>query len=79
MCQDNTEVELLWGAKLALIQAICQTREGAKFVIQNNIFRAIDLSGLFAADPELEISSSCLSLSFCLCWIVDNPQYSTKC
>lgn len=57
-------MELLWGAKLALIQAICQTREGAKFVIQNNLFRAVDHSGLFAADPELEISLFDLFLSF---------------
>lgn len=42
-------------AKLALLLQLCQTREGAKFVLHANLFRAIELSGLFAADPELQV------------------------
>lgn len=52
---DNSDLELLWGAKLALLLSLCQTREGAKFVIQNNLFRVIELSGLFQTDPDLDI------------------------
>ncbi|EFW99544.1 nuclear pore complex subunit [Grosmannia clavigera kw1407] len=42
-------------AKLALLLQLCQTRDGAKFVLHANLFRAIELSGLFAADPELQV------------------------
>lgn len=52
---DNSELELLWGAKLAVLLSLCQTREGAKYVIQNNLFRAIEISGLFQTDPDLDI------------------------
>jgi nuclear pore complex protein Nup205 len=45
-------------AKLALLQQIAQTRQGAKHVVQANLFRAIDVSGAFAADPELEVDAS---------------------
>lgn len=51
----NVEQELFWGAKLAVLLSLCQTREGAKFVIQNNLFRAIEVSGLFQTDPDLDI------------------------
>ncbi|KAI3399397.1 hypothetical protein diail_7124 [Diaporthe ilicicola] len=49
----NTEAELLWNARLALVLSICQTREGAKHALQANLFAAVEQSGLFAADPEL--------------------------
>jgi nuclear pore complex protein Nup205 len=42
-------------AKLALLLQLCQTREGAKHVLHANLFRSVELSGLFAADPELQI------------------------
>lgn len=42
-------------AKLALLLQLCQTRQGAKFVLQANLFRALELSRVFQADPELEI------------------------
>ncbi|KAH8674111.1 nucleoporin Nup186/Nup192/Nup205 [Xylariales sp. PMI_506] len=45
-------------AKLALLLQLCQTREGAKNVLHANLFRAIELSGLFAADPELQVDSA---------------------
>ncbi|KAK3379783.1 nucleoporin Nup186/Nup192/Nup205 [Lasiosphaeria ovina] len=44
--------------KLALLLQLCQTRAGAKFVLQANLFRALELSKVFAADPELEIDAS---------------------
>ncbi|OTB06752.1 hypothetical protein M426DRAFT_318467 [Hypoxylon sp. CI-4A] len=44
-------------AKLALLLQLCQTREGAKNVLHANLFRAIEQSGLFAVDPELQVNS----------------------
>ena len=45
-------------AKLALLLQLCQTRGGAAYVLHANLFRAIELSGLFSADPELQIGTS---------------------
>ncbi|KAK1756138.1 nucleoporin Nup186/Nup192/Nup205 [Echria macrotheca] len=45
-------------AKLALLLQLCQTRQGAKYVVQANLFRALDMSGVFAADPELEMDAA---------------------
>ncbi|KAF7516738.1 hypothetical protein G7054_g14032 [Neopestalotiopsis clavispora] len=45
-------------AKLALLLQLCQTREGAKNVLHANLFRSIEASGLFAADPELQVDPS---------------------
>ncbi|KAF3770338.1 hypothetical protein M406DRAFT_336028 [Cryphonectria parasitica EP155] len=59
---DNSDVELLWGAKLALLQSLCQTREGAKYVLQNNLFRAVEVSGLFAVDLDTDVGSDPLAL-----------------
>ncbi|KAL1900179.1 hypothetical protein Sste5346_002489 [Sporothrix stenoceras] len=42
-------------AKLALLLQLCQTRDGAKYTLHANLFRAIELSGLFSADPELQV------------------------
>ncbi|KAI1376714.1 nucleoporin Nup186/Nup192/Nup205 [Hypoxylon crocopeplum] len=42
-------------AKLSLLLQLCQTREGAKNVLHANLFRAIDQSGLFSVDPELQV------------------------
>jgi nuclear pore complex protein Nup205 len=42
-------------AKLALLLQIAQTRPGAKYVLQANLFHALELSGVFAADPELQV------------------------
>ncbi|KAI0148496.1 nucleoporin Nup186/Nup192/Nup205 [Xylariaceae sp. FL1272] len=42
-------------AKLALLLQLCQTRDGAKYVLHANIFRTVEASGLFAADPELSV------------------------
>ncbi|KAI0902476.1 nucleoporin Nup186/Nup192/Nup205 [Annulohypoxylon nitens] len=45
-------------AKLALLLQLCQTREGAKNVLHANLFRAIEQSGLFSVDPELQVDST---------------------
>ncbi|KAI1417662.1 nucleoporin Nup186/Nup192/Nup205 [Hypoxylon sp. FL1857] len=45
-------------AKLALLLQLCQTRVGAKNVLHANLFRAIEQSGLFSVDPELQVDSS---------------------
>jgi nuclear pore complex protein Nup205 len=42
-------------AKLALLLLLCQTRNGAKYILQANIFRVVEISGLFSTDPELQI------------------------
>ncbi|KAH8889286.1 hypothetical protein GQ53DRAFT_748373 [Thozetella sp. PMI_491] len=50
--------EQLTKAKLALLLQLCQAKQGAKFVLQANLFRSLELSGVFAADPELEIDGN---------------------
>ncbi|PSR78098.1 nucleoporin Nup186/Nup192/Nup205 [Coniella lustricola] len=50
----NSDIELLLGARLALIQLLCQTREGAKHVIQSNLFRAFEVSGLYMVDLDTD-------------------------
>ncbi|KAI1742195.1 nucleoporin Nup186/Nup192/Nup205 [Xylaria scruposa] len=45
-------------AKLVLLLQLCQTRPGAKYVLHANIFRTIEQSGLFGADPELQVEPS---------------------
>ncbi|KAI0435098.1 nucleoporin Nup186/Nup192/Nup205 [Xylaria sp. FL1042] len=45
-------------AKLVLLLQLCQTRQGAKYVLHANIFRTVDQSGLFAVDPELHVEPS---------------------
>lgn len=51
----NTPQEFYILAKLSLLLQLAQTRPGAKYVLHANLLRAIETSGLFAADPELEI------------------------
>ncbi|ATY67377.1 nuclear pore complex subunit [Cordyceps militaris] len=41
-------------AKLALLLQLAQTRAGAQYVLHASIIRIVELSGLFAADPELQ-------------------------
>ncbi|KAK0646661.1 nucleoporin Nup186/Nup192/Nup205 [Cercophora newfieldiana] len=55
--EGNAATEQYTHAKLALLLQLCQTRQGAKFVLQANMFRALETSGVFAADPELEIDA----------------------
>ncbi|TQV91432.1 hypothetical protein V2A60_008922 [Cordyceps javanica] len=42
-------------AKLALLLQLSQTRAGAQYVLHASIFRVVEMSGLFAADPELQL------------------------
>lgn len=53
--QQQTEQYL--SAKLALLLQIAQTRPGAKYILQANLFRALDIAGVFAADPELQVDA----------------------
>lgn len=53
--QQDQQAEQYINAKLALLLQIAQTRAGAKYVLQANLFRVLETSGVFAADPELEI------------------------
>ncbi|KAI9167446.1 Nucleoporin NUP192 [Paramyrothecium foliicola] len=43
-------------ARLALLLQLAQTRAGAKYILHANLFRTIEVSGLFTADPELQMS-----------------------
>ncbi|KAI1393831.1 nucleoporin Nup186/Nup192/Nup205 [Hypoxylon trugodes] len=54
----DSEQQNCLNAKLALLLQLCQTREGAKNVLHANLFRTIELSGLFSVDPELQVDSS---------------------
>ncbi|KAK4175026.1 nucleoporin Nup186/Nup192/Nup205 [Triangularia setosa] len=45
-------------AKLCFLLQLSQTKPGAMYILQANLFRALELSGVFAADPELEINPS---------------------
>lgn len=54
----NPAQELHISAKLSLLLNLSQTRPGAKYVLHANLLRVIEISGLFAADPELEIDAS---------------------
>lgn len=54
----NSEQENYQNARLALLLELSQTRSGAKYILHSNLFRALELSGLFAADPELQINTA---------------------
>ncbi|KAK1831758.1 nucleoporin Nup186/Nup192/Nup205 [Podospora conica] len=57
LADDADATEHYGAAKLALVLQLCQTRAGAKHVVQAGLFRALEASGVFAADPELEIGA----------------------
>ncbi|KAL0473293.1 nucleoporin Nup186/Nup192/Nup205 [Neurospora intermedia] len=40
-------------SKLSLLLALCRSKLGSKFVLQSNLFRALEVSGAFSTDPEL--------------------------
>ncbi|GAB0133322.1 hypothetical protein EsDP_00001734 [Epichloe bromicola] len=50
----HTDQRNYQNARLALLLQIAQSRTGAKCILYANLFRAIDTSGLFTADPELQ-------------------------
>ncbi|PHH59733.1 hypothetical protein CDD81_2627 [Ophiocordyceps australis] len=41
-------------ARLALLLQIAESRTGAKYLVYANVFRTLETSGLFSADPELQ-------------------------
>ncbi|KAG6041533.1 hypothetical protein E4U41_003693 [Claviceps citrina] len=51
---DHTDQRNYQNARLALLLQIAQSRTGAKYILYANLFRAMDASGLFTADPELQ-------------------------
>ncbi|ODA82559.1 hypothetical protein RJ55_01066 [Drechmeria coniospora] len=50
----HADQQNLQNARLALLLQMAQSRAGAKFILYANFFRAIETSGLFTADPELQ-------------------------
>ncbi|CRK41339.1 hypothetical protein BN1723_005083 [Verticillium longisporum] len=51
---EDKAQETYLSTKLALLLQLAQTRIGAKYILHANLLRALELSGLFAADPELQ-------------------------
>ncbi|KAI8190316.1 Nucleoporin NUP192 [Colletotrichum sp. SAR 10_86] len=51
----NSAQETYIAAKFALLLQLAQTKPGAKYILHANLLRSIEASGLFAADPELQI------------------------
>ncbi|CAJ0541851.1 Ff.00g082570.m01.CDS01 [Fusarium sp. VM40] len=54
----TSEQQNYQNARLALLLELAQTRIGAKYILHSNLFRALETSGLFGADPELQIDSA---------------------
>ncbi|QUC22272.1 uncharacterized protein UV8b_06513 [Ustilaginoidea virens] len=50
----STDQQNYQNARLALLLQIAQSRTGAKYILYANLFRAVEASGLFTADPELQ-------------------------
>lgn len=50
--------ELYISAKLSLLLSLSHTKSGAKYILHANLLRVLETSGLFTADPELEIDAS---------------------
>ncbi|WYZ40122.1 hypothetical protein EsH8_IV_000463 [Colletotrichum jinshuiense] len=51
----NAAQETYLATKFALLLQLAQTKPGAKYILHANLFRSVEASGLFAADPELQI------------------------
>ncbi|KAI1167549.1 nucleoporin Nup186/Nup192/Nup205 [Nemania serpens] len=51
----NPDHENYLNSKLVLLLQLCQTGQGAKYVLHANIFRVVEQSKLFQADPELQV------------------------
>ncbi|KAK5989151.1 Nuclear pore protein [Cladobotryum mycophilum] len=50
----HTDQQNYQNSRLAIILQLAQSRTGAKHILYSNLFRSIENSGLFAADPELQ-------------------------
>ncbi|KAM0476726.1 hypothetical protein ACHAPX_006147 [Trichoderma viride] len=55
---NNTDQQNFQNARLAIILQLAQSRIGAKYILHGNLFRSLENSGLFAADPELQIDAA---------------------
>ena len=53
---EASQQEQVARAKLALLLQLCQTRDGAAYVLQANLFHVLEVSRVFTTDPELEIN-----------------------
>ncbi|PHH78159.1 hypothetical protein CDD82_3177 [Ophiocordyceps australis] len=54
----NADQQHFEEARLALLLQIAQSRTGAKYLVYGNLFRTLETSGLFSADPELQIEAN---------------------
>ncbi|KAF4454992.1 hypothetical protein F53441_2553 [Fusarium austroafricanum] len=54
----TSEQQNYQNARLSLLLELAQTRSGAKYILHSNLFRSLEISGLFGADPELQINST---------------------
>ncbi|KAJ8123259.1 hypothetical protein ONZ43_g745 [Nemania bipapillata] len=54
----NPDHQNYLNSKLVFLLQLCQTGQGAKYVLHANIFRVIEQSGLFEVDPELQVNPS---------------------
>ncbi|KAF7562704.1 hypothetical protein G7046_g1451 [Stylonectria norvegica] len=54
----NSDQQNYQNARLALLLELAQTRVGAKYILHSNVFRTLEVAGLFTADPELQIDGS---------------------
>ncbi|KFA75128.1 hypothetical protein S40288_02851 [Stachybotrys chartarum IBT 40288] len=53
----STEKHNCHEALLSLLLQLAETRTGAKYILHANLFRTVEVSGLFTADPELQTSA----------------------
>ncbi|KOS19770.1 Nucleoporin NUP192 [Escovopsis weberi] len=54
----NADQQNYQNARLAIVLQLAQSRAGAKYILTANLFRTLDASGLFAADPELQVDAA---------------------
>ncbi|KAK2666785.1 Nucleoporin [Fusarium oxysporum f. sp. vasinfectum] len=55
---DTPEQQEYQNSRLALLLELAHTRSGAKCIIYYNLFRSLEDSGLFEADPDLQINNT---------------------
>ncbi|KAK2667835.1 hypothetical protein ACKRZS_006989 [Fusarium odoratissimum] len=55
---DTPEQQKYQNSRLALLLELAHTRSGAKCIIYYNLFRSLEDSGLFEADPDLQINNT---------------------
>ncbi|KAJ8125431.1 hypothetical protein O1611_g8208 [Lasiodiplodia mahajangana] len=54
----NPDHQNYLNSKLVLLLQLCQTGQGAKYVLHANLLRVVEQSGLFEVDPELQVEPS---------------------